>query len=225
MKSNAQSRTATSLVGALAIMFAAGASHAAPALVKGALSASDRTLAYDEVQNTMGRYVAYMANGPTLPDALNLFDLASPRVSFWLNKGPGSAPALVGPQAVRGQWASFESTLAKNGGSRGEHTLTSPVIVVAPDGKSAKGEWQDLGTTVLGPATIPPAPVWPDGSNRALRHEVGRYDGTFVKTATGWKISSLEWTVLWQTTLEELDATSGWIKHPSDPLPLPPTGG
>ena len=197
-----------------------GAAQSSPAH----LTAATYTQDYNEIENTMGRYAALGATLKTSPQQLNEFDLNDPHVRFAINKGPGSPPAIVGPSTLRTFWAGFAVTIKKNGGTLGEHVLTTPVISISKNGQTAKGEWQDLGTTMYGPGTMPATPPWPDGSTYSAVREVARYDGTFANTPSGWKITSLTWTVLWQYPAEEVNQTTGWIAHTSSPLPKPPSG-
>ncbi|GAA2219555.1 hypothetical protein GCM10009850_120930 [Nonomuraea monospora] len=169
-----------------------------------------------EIENVMGRYVAPSLGDDFAASVLALFDLDSPKVQLSIASGP----TLVGKAAVTGYWNNLQRVMKANGGVLGQHMLTSPVITVSQDGKSARGIWQDNGVTLFGPGMgVPPQ----DKEHTYTAHrEISRYDVTFHHTSKGWKIRSLAWTILWEYEPEKINESAGWISDTSAPLPEAP---
>jgi hypothetical protein len=168
------------------------------------------------IENVMGRYVSPSFGQDFASSVLALFDLDSPEVQMSIAGGP----TLVGRAAVTNYWNNLQRVMKANGGVLGQHMLTSPVVTVGQDRKTAQGMWQDNGVTLFGPGMgVPPQ----DEHHVYTAHrEVSRYNVTFRNTPGGWKIRSLAWTVLWQYEPEKIDETTGWIKDPTASLPTAP---
>ncbi|MFF3501041.1 nuclear transport factor 2 family protein [Streptomyces sp. NPDC003247] len=168
-----------------------------------------------EVQNVMGRYVANVSGPDFAERMLALFDLDDPEVTLTIAAGP----TLTGSDALRGYWTNLEKVMRANGGTLGAHMLTSPVVVVAEDGESASGQWQDVGTTLFGPGMGTPSPA--EGHVYSAVREVSRYSVDFRLREGSWKISSLRWEILWTYPGELVDEDVFWLgsktREPSAP--------
>jgi hypothetical protein len=99
----------------------------------------DRLIAVHEIQNVMGRYEYFHAAGLD-EDVIALFAQKTPGTRLELNRG-----VYEGIEGVR----KFVMTTAKGEGNRiGHlhlHAVTTPVIEVAGDGKTAQGVWISPG--------------------------------------------------------------------------------
>lgn len=93
-----------------------------------------------EVANVMGVWAAYMATGQ-LQKTVELIAQQQPDVSVGVN---GNA-LLMGLDAFQKTFAKDSATTSNN---LDIHTLSSPIIEVAEDGKTAKGFWQSVGQTI-----------------------------------------------------------------------------
>lgn len=135
------------LMGPIAAMALAGAAaDAAPkarakAVVSecGVLSAADKVVALNEIQNLMGRYghLGTLRGEGTLAE---LFALDTEGVSW---KTPG------GPVGIAGMRARFSRPdEVPTPGVLHIHSMFSPVIEIAGDGKTAKGVWDSFGPNV-----------------------------------------------------------------------------
>lgn len=179
-------------------------------------NALDRINARSEIENVMGRYVSNNSGADFADTALALFDLDNPEVTIKIAGGP----TLVGQDAITDYWKQLQSIMEANDGALGQHMMTSPVIVLNADSESAVGQWQDTGVTLEGPGMDVP-PMDHDHKYSAKR-EVARYDADFAKTASGWKIRRLAWTILWTYEREMIDEKSNWIADTSTTLPPAP---
>ena len=102
----------------------------------------ERLEAVHEIQNLMGRYSYY-----------HTADMQEETVALWAKKTPGvvsNVPSFglyKGIGGVRRLYVGAHQVFGEKGriGAMHMHTLTTPVIEVAGDGKTAKGVWISLG--------------------------------------------------------------------------------
>ena len=134
----------------------------------------ERARAYQEIQNLFGRYM-YLHEAGKHRDCADLFARNSPGVSVEFHQ-MGLFKEAAGIRKL------YEGTLDGNKkelpGFLIQHTLTTPVIEVAGDGKTAKGIWISPGhETMVGRDGKPEASwMW------------GKYALDFIKENGQWKI-------------------------------------
>lgn len=156
--------------------------HAAPASCD-RLSAADRVIALQEIQNLVGRYahLGQLRGEPTLGE---LFALKTEGVSW---RTP------TGPQGTTDIW----SRLTKPGekapplvlGQLHNHSMLTPVIEIAGDGKTAKGVWDSMQP----------------GANNGESSNWGwtKYAVDFVKEDGVWKIWHMQTYSVFSTPWEK----------------------
>lgn len=148
-----------------------------------------------DVQNLMGRYVQYaMANHWT--EVADLFALKTPTVRLSV-----VAP-IEGPEAVR---RFFEARRdAARPGAMMQHTLSTPVIEVAGDGKTAKAVWDSPGTETQG------------GDGPAYWAWI-KYGADFIKEDGVWKIWRLKVYPTFRTPYDK-----SWVETAQGAAAAPP---
>jgi hypothetical protein len=101
----------------------------------------ERAKAYQEIQNLFGRYM-YLHEATRNTDCAELFAKDAPGVSVEFHQ----MGVFNGSEGIR---KLYEETMGGNRkgmpGMLVEHTLTTPVIEIAHDGKTAKGIWISPG--------------------------------------------------------------------------------
>ena len=128
---------------------------------------SQRLLAINAVQNLVGRYSHDFTAGG-LAAIADIFATKTPGFSWKVPQGPDGA-AL---QALFEKAASAPRTT--KAGSLHMHTMFSPVIEVAADGKSAMGVWDSFGPNI--------------NSIDQTNWEWNKYGVDFIKEGPDWKI-------------------------------------
>jgi len=155
-----------------------------------------RTQAVTEIQNLMSRY-EYYHQPVTMDRTSELFAQKAPDVYVTT---PGGT--YIGIEQIR---TIFTRILHEEPmGSMMEHHLTTPMIEVAKDGKTAKGVWYTPGHETL-PALDPHA-YW----------AWGKYSVDFIKEDGKWKIWHQRGYITFRTRFDR-----SWIEAP-DPDPLTP---
>lgn len=166
----------------------------------------ERLEAVHEIQNLMGRYSYY-----------HTADMQEETVALWAKKTPGvvaNVPSFglyKGIGGVRRLYVGAHQVLGEKGriGAMHMHTLTTPVIEVAGDGKTARGVWISPGqeTATFG------------GKPQAFWAWL-KYGADFVKEDGEWKFWHLQVYGLFFTPYEK-----SWVEqaHPpaEDKVPLP----
>jgi hypothetical protein len=118
-----------------------------------------RALDITEVQNVMSRHAYYHGVGYHLQELKGI----------WVREdGPYAATASFGQN--HGYWVGIGSIIM--------HTLTTPIIEVAGDGKTAKGMWYSPGQVTE---------IGPDGKPMAM-WMWEKYGADFVKEDGKWKL-------------------------------------
>lgn len=162
------------LAGAIAVGLAMSSSASfAAATCKTTLNAADKVVALNEIQNLMGRYsmLGHLRGENTLRE---LFAMKQKDV-FWKTPTGPTGPAEMEKRFVN----PGEAALGEVGGQLHLHSMLSPVIEVAADGKTAQGVWDSFG---------------PNLSNG---NDVGnwlwvKYGVDFIKEDGAWKIWHLQ---------------------------------
>lgn len=161
-----------------------------------------------EVQNLMGYYEEYQQGGD-FKKVAELFALDLPDVSW--APGPGT---WTGPEAVKSVLLAQHARpddpewMAIHKGELHVHTLATPIIVVADDGKTAKGSWDSPGMESLTGKGRKPEARW----------AWCKYGVDFIKTPKGWKIWHL---VVTGITFNPYDKS--WVDSPGFPAKPGPT--
>jgi hypothetical protein len=160
---------ATSVFAAAVVLASSGAALASQCPTE--VSADERLLAINAVENLMGRYSTDFQEGG-LGAIADMFATKTPGVSWKVPKGP-SGKDLVDllTQASKGKGPS-------NPWSLHMHTSFSPVVEVAADGKTALGVWDSFGPSINGP----------DDSG----WDWNKYGVDFIKEDGVWKIWHLQ---------------------------------
>lgn len=145
------------------------------------LPAADRIVALNDIENIMGRYnhLGTLRGEGMLAD---LFALKTEGVSWKTPGGP------VGIAAMKARFADPDEVQAP--GILHMHSMLSPVIEVAGDGKTAKGVWDSFGASVNGPDDI--------GGWLAVKYGVD-----FVKEDGVWKIWHLQVYPVYSTKFDK----------------------
>ena len=125
-----------------------------------------------EIHNLMGRYQYFISGGKGVETVDQLFAKKTPGVS--VDEGRG---VYEGLESVRALVAEFDKMFHQPG-HLSEHPITTPVIEVAGDGKTAKGIWISPGheTASMGGDKLTGHWVWL------------KYAMDFVKEDGEWKI-------------------------------------
>jgi hypothetical protein len=169
------------LAGAVAVGLAMNATASAAALkCKTTLSATDKITAINDIENLMGRYshLGHLRGEGTLRE---LFAMKQKDVFWKTPTGP------VGPEEMEKRFVNpGEKAPGEVGGQLHVHSMMSPVIVVAEDGKTAQGVWDSFG---------------PNLSNG---DDVGswlwvKYGVDFIKEEGEWKIWHMQVFALFNT--------------------------
>lgn len=162
------------------------------------LPAADRIAALNDIENLMGRYnhLGTMRGEGTLAD---LFALKTEGVSWKTPGGP------VGIAAMKARFADPDEVQAP--GILHMHSMLSPVIEVAGDGRTAKGVWDSFGASVNGPDDI--------GGWLAVKYGVD-----FVKEDGVWKIWHLQVYPFYSTKYDKSITQTAKEKAARPPQPM-----
>lgn len=134
----------TVLVAGASAALAVAGTTLLPAAGKGELSTrqmAQRALDIQDVQNLASAYSHYYFQ-KNFDEVANLFALKTPGVSYKVPTGP------VGGDAIRANLAQRKADLLAGkvpGGQFNFHPNESPYIIIAGDGKTAKGVWDMFG--------------------------------------------------------------------------------
>lgn len=191
-------------VAALAGALAAPAALAQAPASCDTTSALDKVIALNAIQNLMGRYshLGQLRGEDTLEE---LFAMKTPGVSWKTPNGPS------GIEAMKERFAHPMETLRP--GVLHIHSMFTPVIEIAGDGKTAEGVWDSFGPNVQGGNDIPGSWLW------------GKYGVDFVKQDDGWKIWHLQFYPLFVTPYDKSITESAKERRESGASPNGPPPG
>lgn len=174
------------LAGAVALGLAMSTSSAFAAALKckTTLSAADKVVALNEIENLMGKYSHYgLLRGESTIE--ELFAMKQSDV-FW--KTP------QGPEGIEGMKKRFlqpgEANPGLVGGQLHEHAMLTPIIEVAADGKTAQGVWDSFGPNIQNGEEV--------GSWLWVKYGVD-----FIKEDGQWKIWHMQVFPLFNTSYDK----------------------
>ncbi|HTP38693.1 MAG TPA: nuclear transport factor 2 family protein [Steroidobacteraceae bacterium] len=198
MKSDVKSvRLPLIALGAVTGLALAGAAQAAPATkCKQTLSANDHVIALNEIQNLMGKYShwGHLRGEGTLAE---LFAMKTEGVSWRTPMGP------AGIEEMKARFDRPAESL--EGGQIHVHSMLTPVIEIAADGKTAKGVWDSFGPNISSGSDI--------GNWLWVKYGVD-----FTKEDGVWKIWHLQVYALFNTPFNQSITQSAWDRaHPGRP--------
>ncbi len=164
-------------LGAIMLASAAGTALAQAPQNCDTVSAADKVIALNAIQNLVGRYshLGQLRGEDTLQE---LFAMKTEGVSWKSPNGP------TGIKAMKERFANPMETLRP--GVLHMHTMFTPVIEIAGDGQTAKGVWDSFGPNIQG------------GSDEGSWLQ-GKYAVDFVKQDDGWKIWHLQFYPVYVT--------------------------
>jgi hypothetical protein len=190
---------------ALAACLLAWSACAAPARAADSLEQRvARIEATQEIQNLLGYYEEYQG-ALQFDKVVPLFALDQPDVRW--EPGPG---AWVGARDVRAALEAQQGRprdkawMAIHSGEMHVHTLATPIIVVADDGRTAKATFDSPGIETLSGVGHKPDARW----------GWCRYGVDFLRTPAGWKIWHLH---VYGIIFSSADRT--WVDSPGFPPP------
>jgi hypothetical protein len=165
-----------------------------------------RIEAVQAIQNLLGYYEEYQS-ALEFDKVVPLFALDKPDVRW--EPGPG---AWVGAKAVRAALEAQQKRpddkqwMAIHSGEMHVHTLATPIIVIADDGKTAKASFDSPGIETLSGAGHKPDARW----------GWCKYGVDFIMTSSGWKIWHMHvYGIIFSP------ANKTWVSDPG--FPSPPT--
>ena len=187
---NTVSRSSVLAIGTLLATAAASGAHAADAC-KQKLSAAEQVVALNAIANLMGRYshLGRLRGEDTLEE---LFAMKQPDVSWRTPMGP------QGPEALKRRFRQpGEAPRGEVPGQLHAHSMFSPVVEVAADGKTAKGVWDSFGPNIS------------NGSDVGNWLWV-KYGVDFIKEDGAWKIWHMQVYPLFNTPQDKTITQSAW---------------
>lgn len=195
------------LAGAVALGLAMSANVVASAATacKSTLSAADRVVALNQIQNLMGKYshLAVLRGEGSLAE---IFAMKTEGVSWKTPSGP------EGIQAMKDRFARPAEDPLKMPGQIHEHSMFTPVIEVAADGKTAQGVWDSFGPNIQSGDTV--------GNWLWVKYGVD-----FVKEDGEWKIWHLQVFPVFNTPYDKSITQSAQERSSGGDRPPPPAGG
>jgi hypothetical protein len=157
----------------------------------------ERLQAYNEIQNLVAKY-AVLHTPTTMSRSPEVFALKQPDVSVEI----AMWGKFIGAKQIKNMYGGMGEAKPMPG-AMFEHDLTTPVIQVAADGKTAKGVWFSPGHE-----TTP----GPDG--KLVAHWCwGKFAADFIKEDGKWKIWHYHW---YDTFMIPFDKS--WVDHPQPPM-------
>jgi len=166
----------------------------------------ERLQAINEIQNLVGTYEV-LHTPKTFGRTIELFALKQPDVSVEI----ADWGVYIGAKQIKTLYEDVHKEPLV--GSMFEHQLTTPMIVVAGDGKTAKGIWFSPGHETQ---------VLPNGKLQAYWC-YGKYGADFIKEDGQWKIWHWHWYDTFKCPYEKSWVESGpgapppgITRHPAD---------
>ena len=170
---------------------------------------------------TLEEYIAFWVSGlryrSEAPFYYSRLDIDNPEeLTYRLGRRPAKRGLGEVTEEIFAMTSKFSTLQPK---SPGNHTGTTPVIEISPDGTHAVAVWLDYGWTTQAEVfgiTKPPYFANP---------AIGRYEHHYKKRSDGWKLYSFHWAPYYRTGKWRFDyaTTKGWCGTTSSkrfPLPL-----
>jgi hypothetical protein len=149
---------------------------------------------WQEISNLHGRY-NHLVLGCNWESILGLFAMKTPGVSAEVTE----SGVFLGPAGIRRVFIDMLGGLYNYTGICALHELTTPVIEVAGDGKSAKGMWFTWSANTNNHPERGLIPIW----------QAIKYHHTFVKENGQWKFFNFRAHLFFRTSYEK-----GWVQEP-----------
>ena len=160
--------------------------------------------AESKIRNLMGRYSFYLTAG-RYDNIVELFAKKAPDVRTEMSWG-----VYDGIEGIRRCYSVFHAKEIVGPGVMAVHALTTPVIEVAGDGKTARAVW-------ISPGHITGGPFTPDNSIKAHWAWM-RYGNDFILEDGEWKIWHLHVFGIFMCPVEKSWAELGDM-HAAPPMP------
>ncbi len=160
--------------------------------------------AESKIRNLMGRYSFYLTAG-RYDNIVELFAKKAPDVRAEMSWG-----VYDGIEGIRRCYSVFHAKEIVGPGVMAVHALTTPVIEVAGDGKTARAVW-------ISPGHITGGPFTPDNSIKAHWAWM-RYGNDFILEDGEWKIWHLHVFGIFMCPVEKSWAELGDV-HAAPPMP------
>lgn len=160
--------------------------------------------AESKIRNLMGAY-SYLLTAARYHDIVELFAKNAPDVRAEMSFG-----VYDGYEGIKRCYSKFHAEKIVGPGVMAVHALTTPVIEVAGDGKTAKAVW-------ISPGHITGGPFTPDGSIKAHWAWM-RYGNDFILEDGEWKIWHLHVFGMFLCSFERSWAEQGDV-HQTPSLP------
>ncbi len=146
-----------------------------------------------EIANVQGRYNHFLLMNK-LNELVDLFAKKDPHVTVEV----ADSGVYQGIEGVKRLFLKGMHAKHAVRGGLGLHMVSTPVIEVRRDGKTAKGMWYTFGANARR-----------DENGLHALWMSGKYDNEFVKEDGKWRFRSLHWHVFFRSPFEE-----GWVKRP-----------
>jgi len=146
-----------------------------------------------EIQNVQSRYNHFLLMNK-LEEIVGLFAQKDPSVTVEI----ADSGVYVGIEGVKRLFLKGMKAKHAVRGGLGLHMVSTPVIEVGGDGKTAKGMWYTFGANTRR-----------DELGLHALWMAGKYDNVFVKEDGKWRFLSVHWHVFFRSPFEE-----GWVKRP-----------
>jgi len=157
----------------------------------------ERLQAVHEIQNLVAKY-ANVHTPATMKRSIEVFAMKQPDVSVEI----AMWGLMVGPEQVKKMYGGMSESKPMPG-TMFEHQLTTPVIQVAADGKTAKGLWMSPGHETT-----------PGEKGKLIAHWCwGKFGADFIKEDGKWKIWHYHW---YDTFMVPYDKS--WVETPQPAL-------
>ena len=156
-------------------------------------SSADRLWDVHQIANLQGRYM-YLVQHHDYERILELFATNDPAVSAEI----AESGVYVGLAKIRALFVELIKPFFDGPGILPIHMLTTPVIEVDEDGRTARAMWQTLGCN-----------SFPTDAGLCATWQQGKYHNLFTKENGVWRYQQFRWLCNFRTSFHE-----GWVRQP-----------
>lgn len=149
---------------------------------------------WQEISNLHGRY-NHLVLGHHWDPILELFAMKTPGLSAEVTE----SGVFLGPEGVRRVFVDMLGGLYNYTGMCALHELTTPVIEIAGDGRTAKGMWFTWSANTNNHPERGLIPIW----------QAIKYDHTFVREEGRWKFLNFRAYLFFRSSFDK-----GWVAEP-----------